>query len=116
MTPAETEEFRQQLTALRDQLNQAEETGAAAEEPVELDQTRMGRLSRMDAMQQQAMSQETGRQRRVALSAIDQALERINDGSFGECDECAEDIAPARLRANPAVTLCIHCASSLESS
>ena len=92
----------------------AGETGKQAEKVVELDQTRVGRLSRMDAMQAQAMSQETGRRRRQHIMAIDAALERINAGEFGECFECGELINPKRLEADPAASLCIHCAEALE--
>jgi DnaK suppressor protein len=106
--------FNAQLLALRQSLIDAETTGAEAEEPVELDQTRQGRLSRMDAMQAQAMSKATGEQRRRLLGEIEQALQRIEDGSYGECFECGEPIAPRRLEANPTATLCIGCAEALE--
>jgi DnaK suppressor protein len=107
-------DFNAQLLALRQSLIDAETTGAEAEEPVELDQTRQGRLSRMDAMQAQAMSKATGEQRRRLLGEIEQALQRIEDGSYGECFECGEPIAPRRLEANPTATLCIGCAEALE--
>ena len=81
---------------------------------VELDQTRVGRLSRMDAMQAQAMSVETGRRRRQHLVEIEKALERIEAGDYGECLECGEAIHPGRLEANPTATLCIACAEALE--
>ena len=81
---------------------------------VELDQTRVGRLSRMDAMQAQAMSVETGRRRRQQIRDIQAALERIDDGDFGDCLECGEGIAPARLTINPGARLCIDCAEALE--
>ncbi len=109
-------DFKAQLLALRRSLMDAETTGAEAEEPVELDQTRQGRLSRMDAMQAQAMSKATGEQRRLLLVEIERALQRIEDGSFGECFECGEPIAPGRLEANPTATLCIGCAEALEDS
>ncbi len=109
-------DFKDQLLALRRSLMDAETTGAEAEEPVELDQTRQGRLSRMDAMQAQAMSKATGEQRRRLLGEIERALQRIEDGSFGECFECGEPIAPGRLEANPTATLCIGCAEALEDS
>ena len=55
--------FRERLAARLLELNDLAETGDAAAKPVELDQTRVGRLSRMDAMQAQAMSIETKRRR-----------------------------------------------------
>ena len=96
-------------------LLKADETGGEAEQVVELDQSRVGRLSRMDAMQAQAMSLETGRLRRLTLVKIDAALLRIDEGDFGECFECCEPISPKRLEADPTVTLCIKCAEALES-
>ena len=109
-------DFEAQLLALRRSLIDAESTGAEAEEPVELDQTRQGRLSRMDAMQAQAMSTATGEQRRRLLGEIARALGRLEDGSYGECFECGEPVAPGRLEANPTATLCIDCAEALEDS
>jgi len=106
--------FREQLLKLQAELQQAGETGQQAEEVVELDQTRVGRLSRMDAMQAQAMSVETGRRRRLLLVEIDAALERIREGYYGDCLECDEPIHPGRLEANPVATLCIGCAEALE--
>ena len=74
------ERFRKQLLELRAALIKARETGDAAEQPVELDQTRVGRLSRMDALQAQAMSVETGRRRRQKLLQIESALRRLDEG------------------------------------
>jgi DnaK suppressor protein len=48
------------------------------------------------------------------LSEIEEALERLNDGSYGKCENCGNDIAPARLGAKPYATLCIHCQEELE--
>lgn len=107
-------DFKTQLLDLRQSLTEAEATGAEAEQPVELDQTRQGRLTRMDAMQAQAMSQATGAQRRQLLREIERALQRVEDGSYGECEECGEAIAPGRLTANPTARLCIGCAEARE--
>lgn len=111
----DTEMFRNELLSLRQNLREAQETGNQAEATVELDQTRVGRLSRMDAMQAQAMSIETGRRRRQKLLQIDAALRRIDEGEYGYCQECGEDIAAARLKVDPAALLCIGCASRKES-
>ena len=79
--------------------------------PVELDQSKVGRLSRMDAMQDQAMAQEAERRRVGELQRIDAALARLKSGDYGYCVSCDEDIAPARLKLDPAVATCINCAS-----
>jgi len=106
--------FKLLLLKQKKDLLKAGETGQQAEEIVELDQARVGRLSRMDAMQAQAMSQETGRRRRQYLVEVDAALKRIEHGEYGDCFECGETIKPGRLAANPAVTLCITCAQARE--
>ena len=89
-------------------------TNTQASAPVELDQSRVGRLSRMDALQSQAMSRETGRRRRNKLFQIESALRRIEEDGYGCCQECGENIAPARLEVDPSARLCIQCASALE--
>ena len=114
LSKTDLQHFKSLLLGLKSGLLKAGETGQKAEEVVELDQARVGRLSRMDAMQAQAMSVETGRRRRQHLLEIDAALERIRAGDYGECFECGELIHPGRLRANPATTLCIGCAQALE--
>ena len=109
------ESYRKKLLDLKNALLEAQETGDQAEQTVELDQTRVGRLSRMDAMQAQAMSVETGRRRRQKLLQIDAALARIEDDEFGWCQECGDAIAPGRLEADPTALLCIACAEKSES-
>jgi DnaK suppressor protein len=110
--PAEL--YKELLLNLKQTLLKAQETGDQAEQTVELDQTRVGRLSRMDAMQAQAMSKETGRRRRQNLLQINAALKRIEEDDYGHCQECGENIAPARLEADPTALLCIACASAKE--
>lgn len=53
------------------------------------------------------------RERRL-IKKIQEALDRIDDGSFGICEECGEDISIPRLKARPVTTLCIHCKSRQE--
>jgi RNA polymerase-binding protein DksA len=48
------------------------------------------------------------------LSDIDAALRRIDDGTFGKCTNCGNEIAPERLEARPWATLCINCQRSRE--
>lgn len=116
VTETDLEHFRSQLLMLRAELQAIDATGREAAETVELDQTRVGRLSRMDAMQAQAMSQETNRRRAAELQRIEVALRRFDEGEFGDCLRCDEPISKGRLQANPAATLCINCASIVEAS
>lgn len=104
------EQFRKLLVQKQRELDTICQTTAEAASTVELDQSRVGRLSRMDALQAQSMSQESQRRNRQELKAIQQALIRIDNGEFGECSECGEEIARKRLELNPAATLCIECA------
>lgn len=99
-----------ELSALQTSLTENSDASA----PVELDQTRQGRLSRMDAMQQQAMAQATASSARARLAALGAALRRIDEGSYGECAGCGEMISAARLEARPEARLCISCESAAE--
>jgi len=114
LSDKDLQRFKSLLLKLKAELLKAGETGQQAEEVVELDQTRVGRLSRMDAMQAQAMSQETGRRRRMHILAINSALARIENSDYGDCYDCGEIINPRRLEADPATRLCIGCAEAQE--
>ena len=106
----DTRRFRDLLLQRQAKLEALAEAGNEASRPVELDQTRVGRLSRMDAMQGQAMSLEAKRRRAQELIRITQALKRLELGEYGECLKCGEEIAEGRLEVDPAATLCINCA------
>ena len=101
---------RKILIARREELEQLSQNSAEARETVTLDQASVGRLSRMDAIQQQAMAQATERQRSVEISRIENALKRLDEDEYGFCVECGEDISIKRLEIDPAATHCIKCA------
>jgi DnaK suppressor protein len=111
-----TVDWREQLLALRAELEGIEQSGAEASAVVELDQAKVGRLSRMDAMRAQAMAQASQQRREQTLRRIDAALQRLDDEEFGYCVECGELINPKRLEFDPTVELCIDCASKAENS
>jgi DnaK suppressor protein len=81
---------------------------------VVLDQSRVGRLSRMDALQAQAMSQASGRRRQQLLKGISTALQRLEQGDYGLCQSCDNDINPKRFEFDPTAVLCIECAEKAE--
>ena len=108
------ETFRNRLLQQRDELLSLEETGNEAAKTVELDQTRVGRLSRMDALQGQAMSLEVKRRRQIELQKISAALRRIDEDEYGYCLSCDEEIPIKRLEIDPATPLCISCAEKSE--
>lgn len=108
--------YKSRLLALQQELLTLESTNEEATQTVELDQTRVGRLSRMDALQNQAMSAEAQRRRQIELKNIAVALKRIEENDYGYCVECGEDIPIKRLEVDPATALCINCAEKAETS
>lgn len=116
MSPELLAEFEQQLQQRCNEYKAVADTANQAVDTVELDQSRVGRLSRMDALQAQAMSVEGQRRRGVAIKQITAALMRLSEGDFGYCLECGEVIAIERLRVDPSTPLCIGCASKAEMS
>jgi len=84
--------------------------GADSQKTVTLDQQSVGRLSRMDAMQQQAMAKATQTRRAQLRRRIQTALARMEEGEYGYCTECDEDISLKRLDHDPTVPTCINCA------
>ena len=105
------DDARKALLARRGELDEEDRISAEDRAPVTLQQDSVGRLSRMDAMQQQAMAQAQERRRKQERSRIAAALTRIDEGDWGYCVSCGEEIADARLRNDPSIATCIKCAS-----
>lgn len=103
--------FRTLLTSRRLELQDLIDGAAESAAPVELDQQVQGRLSRMDALQGQAMAQATNERRRIEIAQIDAALRRMDADEFGYCVGCGDEIMPKRLELNPAIARCLECAS-----
>jgi len=76
---------------------------------VELDQQKVGRLSRMDAIQQQAMARASADRLAQTRRRLTAGLARLEAGEFGYCDDCGEPIPPKRLEIDPGVTRCVSC-------
>jgi DnaK suppressor protein len=104
--------YRKRLLDARAEIKTLSKTTAEARKPVALDQSAVGRLSRMDAIQVQAMQLETERRRGLELQRINVALKRIDSGDFGYCLVCDEAIQPKRLQNDPAALTCIDCAEA----
>ena len=102
--------FKQQLLQLRSELIDLSSTSDDAAKTVKLDQSAVGRLSRMDAMRAQGMAIETKGRREDQLLRIESALRRISAGDFGICLTCGEEINVRRLEVDPSYTHCIKCA------
>lgn len=105
-------QFQAKLKAKRAELLAEDELFGPGRVPVTLDQESVGRLSRIDAMQTQAMAIAIAqlRRRQAERAAMDAALDRIDASENGYCLQCGEEIATARLEHNPAVANCIECA------
>ncbi len=105
-------ELMQRQQELTDSLDDSSDSTA----PVTLDQQSVGRVSRIDAIQQQQMAIANRAQAVQQLNLVDRALTRISDGEYGLCLECGESIAVARLQAQPWASLCIDCQSQRETA
>jgi DnaK suppressor protein len=102
--------FAQRLSARRAELLEELAQTRDSRSTVELDQTTVGRLSRMHAIQEQATALATGRQRECEIARIQAALQRMKDGEFGYCVMCGGEIDERRLQLDPSLPHCIDCA------
>ncbi len=101
------EELLHQLRRLEKSMQVTTEAAAT----VELDQTTVGRLSRMDALQNQELTQSLQERERVRLALLQQALERMEAGSYGVCEGCGGAIPFERLHVFPEAAVCSSCGS-----
>ena len=106
----EIEILRQAIIDEIAELNRLRGQARESRAPVVLDQQSVGRLSRMDAMQQQAMHIANDARRQHRHAALSAALKRMDEGDYGYCHQCDEMIGAGRLVIDPATMLCVHCA------
>ncbi len=104
--------FRERLLRMRAEILELKGARDDSAATVHLDQSSVGRLSRMDALQQQAMAQNNQRRAVQTLGRIEVALRRCDDGSYGFCIDCDEPIDPRRLNLDPTAARCIRCAEA----
>jgi len=114
LTAAECDELRRDLQALAVELGDIIEGTRQAARPVELDQPAVGRVSRIDAIQQQKMLEANRNAQRSRIQLVRSALSRFDDGEYGDCPGCGECVGYARLKARPESVFCIDCQSSRE--
>ena len=98
------------LKAERREVLDMSEAAADERRPVVLDQQSVGRLSRMDALQVQAMAQAVDARRMGRLQRIEAALRLIDQGDYGFCEDCGEDIPAKRIAIDPTNLRCVDCA------
>ncbi|WP_119165708.1 TraR/DksA family transcriptional regulator [Algihabitans albus] len=108
---ADDTEIERRLRSRLWELERLSQDSGESRAAVELDQTRVGRLSRMDALQGQAMAQATEARRQQEIRRLEAALQRLADGEYGACTVCGEEIAPKRLGLDPATPSCVDCAA-----
>ena len=81
----------------------------SARDIVQLDQQSVGRLSRIDALQQQAMANAINLRQIHEQKGLQEALNRIKKNIYGQCLDCEEEIEIERLKARPTVLKCLEC-------
>lgn len=107
--------FKNRLESRFAEITKQQDSRKSQSGPVELDQGRTGRLTRMDALQQHAMSQAADRLTEFERKRILTALDRMRKGDYGYCIICDEEITEGRLRSDPSILNCISCAQKAES-
>lgn len=125
LEPDQLLELANDLQELAVELRGLVDGSADGVKPVDLDEP-IGRLSRMDAMQQQSMTRATREAARARLKQVEAALQRIDEVArqvepsgtaardYGCCVECEEPIGFDRLKARPEALLCIACQADRE--
>lgn len=113
LTPGQIEELNKDLLALREELSSINEITKEDVKPVDLELP-IGRVSRIDAIQQQSMAKagRAANERRLALIAV--ALSAIEQGDYGYCRECDDPVGYHRLKARPETPFCVECQQAKE--
>lgn len=109
LSEEQEEKLRGRLGELVSELERGLHDSEGAAAPVVLDQSSVGRLSRMDAMQQQAMAKATREKARLRLGQCKVALSAFERGEYGLCRKCEEPIGYPRLSAKPEAPFCVEC-------
>ena len=109
MNENELANYRAALNAALAALDGEDALGRGGQKTVTLDQQAVGRLSRMDALQSQAMAKAQQSRRDARRTALKSALRRIDDGEFGWCEDCGDAMDEQRLLLNPTVVRCVSC-------
>ena len=113
VTPEQVEELREELLRERARLERTMKSTAEGARPVEADQSTMGRLSRMDALQQQSLVADLHSREQARHAQITDALERIDQGTYGICAACGNPIPYGRLLVFPEARMCASCGARI---
>ena len=106
--------LRQKLAHLKDEIEATLSRSKKAAQPVELDQQAIGRVSRIDAIQQQKMVEANRSRLKIRLNQVKAALTAIHEDDYGYCRRCEENIQLRRLMAKPESAICLSCQASIE--
>lgn len=103
--------YEAQFHARLAELSQLSTAGQQAQAVVELDQQAVGRLSRMDALQNQAMAKAQQANRDLETRRLQAALARLQEDEYGYCEDCGDEIPEGRLSLDLAASKCVTCAA-----
>lgn len=109
MTEADRAFLRALIETRLAEAEAARHAAAGNTATVALDQQSVGRLSRMDALQAQAMARATEARRATEIARLRAARARLDAPDYGICATCGEAIPLARLGIDPALTRCADC-------
>jgi DnaK suppressor protein len=109
LTEPERAELGAELQRQLERLERSMKVTELAARPVELDQTAVGRLSRMDSLQSQGMTKNLQDREQIRLALILQALGRFEEGTYGVCQECGVPVQFGRLLVYPEAPNCAGC-------
>ena len=111
MKKQDLDKFKKRLLDERDKIIQAKNNKAGQE----ISNTQSGDEADMASAEMELDAMYQGDQRgHNMLQDIQDALQKIEDGTYGECENCGEDISIARLEANPMAKLCVDCKAEEE--
>ena len=111
LSSSELEDLKRRLIERKAELNQLSSSSAEVRKAVDLDQSRVGRLSRMDALQMQAMERAVEQNRTLERQRIEHAIRLMETGDYGECIRCGELIGRSRIYLDPSLIICVDCAN-----
>jgi len=108
MTNKELSEYKKIVEKAIDEIRLSIKSTEESVKPIEPD-TAIGRLSRMEAIQAKSISEANLRSKKMRLQRLEDALKRIDKGTFGICSVCEEEIPEKRLKIAPESSVCMDC-------
>jgi DnaK suppressor protein len=108
LTPEQIGQIRDELQRTLTRLERSTKTNGNGR-PAEIDQGAVGRLSRIEAIQNQGFTRDLHDRERLKLQQVAAAIQRIDEGSYGLCTSCREPIRFERLVVFPETRTCNGC-------